>query len=208
MTNKLRKSIPRGDASGGLIMPRSESPRAGQEGQIQMTTARPSRGGTVTFEGEYATITFERSIRHPIRVVWEALTESEHLARWYMTRARLDAREGGSIDYRSGPAQYHVTGKILVWQPPRVFEHEWNVEPRKELPKGEKSIVRWELTPDGEGTLLRLTHKRLTRQTAIGFSSGIHAFLDRLENELDGAPLVDWRTRVDEVRSNYPGWGA
>ncbi len=173
-----------------------------------MAAARPSRGGTVTFEGEYATITFERSIRHPIGVVWEALTESEHLARWYLTRARLDAREGGSIDYRSGPAQYHVTGKILVWQPPRVFEHEWNVEPRKELPKGEKSIVRWELTPDGEGTLLRLTHKRLTRQTAIGFSSGIHAFLDRLENELDGAPLVDWRTRVDEVRSNYPGWGA
>jgi len=173
-----------------------------------MTTARPSRGGTVTFEGEYATITFERSIRHPIHVVWEALTESEHLARWYMTRAHLDPREGGSIDYRSGPAQYHVTGKILVWQPPTVFEHEWNVEPRKELPKGEKSIVRWELTPEGEGTLLRLTHKRLTRQTAIGFSSGIHAFLDRLENELDGAPLVDWRTRVDEVRSNYPGWGA
>lgn len=208
MTNKLRESIPTGDASGGLIMPRSESPRAGQGGQIQMTATRPSRGGTVTFEGEYATITFERSIRHPIRVVWEALTESEHLARWYMTRARLDAREGGNIDYRSGPAQYHVTGKILVWQPPRVFEHEWNVEPRRELPKGEKSIVRWELTPDGEGTLLRLTHKRLTRQTAVGFSSGIHAFLDRLENELDGVPLVDWRTRVDEVRLNYPGWGA
>ena len=208
MTTEPRESIPTGDTSGALIMPGSESPRAGQGGQIQMTAGRPSPGGTVTFEGEYATITFERSIRHPIRVVWEALTESDHLARWYMTRARLDAREGGSIDYRSGPAEYHVTGKILVWQPPRVFEHEWNVEPRKELPKGEKSIVRWELTPDGEGTLLRLTHKRLTRQTAIGFSSGIHAFLDRLENELDGAPLVDWRTRVDEVRSNYPGWGA
>src|SRR5437879_9803383 len=136
MTNKLRKSIPRGDASGGLIMPRSESPRAGQGGQIQVTTARPSRGGTVTFEGEYATITFERSIRHPIRVVWEALTESEHLARWYMTRARLDAREGGSIDYRSGPAQYHVTGKIIVWQPTRVFEQEWYVGHRKMQPEG------------------------------------------------------------------------
>src|SRR5207245_7787310 len=74
-----------------------------------------------------------------------------------------------------------------------------------ELPKGEKSIVRWELTPDGEGTILRITHKRLTRPTAIGFTSGIHAFLDRLEDELDDVPLVDWRTRVDEVRANYPG---
>jgi len=173
-----------------------------------VTTPHSSRAGTVTFEGGYATITFERRVRHPIQVVWEALTESEHLARWYMTRARLDAREGGSIDYQSGPAQYHVTGKILTWRPPRVFEHEWNVEPRKELPKGEKSIVRWELTPDGDGTILRITHKRLTRPTAIGFVSGIHAFLDRLEDELDGVPLVDWRTRVDEVRANYPGWEA
>src|SRR2546427_13116646 len=78
MTTELHESSPRGDASGGLIMPRSESRRAGQGGQIQMTAGRPSRGGTVTFEGEYATITFERSIRHSIRVVWEALTESEH----------------------------------------------------------------------------------------------------------------------------------
>src|SRR2546421_12861190 len=207
MTTELHESSPRGDASGGLIMPRSESPRAGQGGQTQMTAGRPSRGGTVTLEGEYATIPFERSIWPPIRVVWEALTESEHLARWYMTRARLDAREGGSIDYRSGPAQSHVTGKILVWQPPRVFEHEWNVEPRKELPKGEKSVVRWELTPDGDDTLLRITHKRLTRATAIGFVSGIHAFLDRLEDELDGSPLTDWAARVAEVRANYPQRG-
>ncbi len=173
-----------------------------------MTTPHTSRGGTLTFEGEYATITFERSIRHPVHFVWEALTESEHLARWYMTKARLDARAGGSIDYWSGPAQFHVTGKILAWQPPRVFEHEWNVEPRKELPKGEKSIVRWDLTPDGDATLLRLTHRRLTRQTAIGFASGIHAFLDRLEDELDGAPLSDWGARVNEVRAQYPRWGA
>src|SRR5439155_7052272 len=74
MTTELHESGPRGDASGGLIMPRSESPRAGQRGQIQMTAGRPSRSGTVTFEGEYATITFERSIQHSIRVVWEALT--------------------------------------------------------------------------------------------------------------------------------------
>src|SRR5438093_1287629 len=125
-----------------------------------------------------------------------------------MCPGRLGAREGGSIDYRSGPAQYPGTGKILTWRPPRVFEHEWNVEPRKELLKGEKSIVRWELTPDGDGTILRITHRLLTRPTAIGFTSGIHAFLDRLEDELDGVPPVDWRTRVDEVRANYPGWDA
>src|SRR5437870_1397387 len=103
MTTEPRESIPTGDTSGALIMPGSESPRAGHGVQIQMTAGRPLQGGTVTFEGEYATITFERSIRHPIRVVWEALTESEHLARWYLTRARLDAREGGEHRLQERP---------------------------------------------------------------------------------------------------------
>lgn len=101
-----------------------------------MTTFHSSRAGTLTFEGDYATLTFERRISHPVQVVWEALTEPEHLARWYLTKARVEAREGGSIDYLTGPAQVHVTGKILIWEPPRVFEHEWNVEPQKGSPEG------------------------------------------------------------------------
>ncbi len=159
--------------------------------------------GTVTYEGEYATITFERRYSHPIDTVWNALTDPEHLARWYMTKARLEARPGGSIDYVSGVSQFHVTGKILTWDPPRVFEHEWNVEPREFLPRGERSVVRWELTSDGDGTILRITHRHLTAQTAKGFVAGTHAFLDRLGDELDGRPLTNWVKRVDELRAVY-----
>lgn len=172
-----------------------------------MTTSTASRTGTLTFDGDVATLAFERRLRHPVQVVWEAITEPEHLARWYMTRARLEGREGGSIEFVTGLAQVRATGKILTWDPPRVFEHEWNVEPRKDLSKGEKTIMRWELAPEGDGTLLRFTHRRLTRQTAIVFAGGMHGFLDRLENDLDGVPLVDWITRINEVRTNYPQWG-
>src|SRR6266550_1104806 len=136
------------------------------------------------------------------------ITKPEHLAQWYLTQARLDPRRGGTIDYLSGPARLHVTGKILAWEPPRVFEHEWNVEPRKDLPKGERSIVRWELTPVGDTTLLRFSHRRLTRQTAVVFAGGMHAFLDRLEDQLEGRPLGNWLARVGEVRSEYPQWGS
>jgi uncharacterized protein YndB with AHSA1/START domain len=188
--------------SGGIKTARRPS-GAGAE-RDPMTTSETMKPGTVSFEGEHATIAFERRYRHPVETVWAALTDPEHLARWYMTKARLDARTGGSIDYVSGISQFHVTGKILTWDPPRVFEHEWNVEPREYLPKGERSVIRWELTRDGEGTILRVTHRRLTRQTALGFVSGTHAFLERLEDELDGKPLRNWVKRVEELRPVYP----
>jgi len=53
----------------------------------------------------------ERFIDAPPRLVWEALTKSEHLKNWYMpkawgrvTRAEMDVRPGGvfSIDIASG----------------------------------------------------------------------------------------------------------
>jgi uncharacterized protein YndB with AHSA1/START domain len=171
-----------------------------------MANAIPQRRGNLTFDGDYATLTFERRLRHPVHAVWEAITDPDHLAHWYMTRAQIDARAGGSIDFVTSPAQVHATGKILTWDPPRVFEHEWNVGPIKEvLTQGERSIVRWELIPEGDITILRFTHRRLTRQTATIFAGGMVAFLDRLENQLDGDPLVDWAARVEKIRAGERG---
>lgn len=164
--------------------------------------------GKVIFEGDHATLNFERRLRHPPEAVWEAITKPEELARWYMTRAKIDARPGGRIDFIAGISQFHVTGNILVWDPPRVFEHEWNVEPHKYLPNGERAIIRWELVRDGNETVLKLIHRNLNRNTAIGFSAGTHAFLDRLEAHLDNTPLPDWSKRVSEMRPNYPSWGS
>lgn len=169
-----------------------------------MASARPSGTGAVTYEGDTATITFERRIRHPVEAVWAALTEPGQLARWYLTEARIEGRPGGSLDYVSGPNRLHVTGKVLTWDPPRVFEHEWNLEPQPWMPNGERSLVRWELTPDGDGTVLRVTHRRLSRALASGFVAGVHAFLDRLEEQLDGLPLTDWTARVEALRASYP----
>ncbi|MGI0090575.1 MAG: SRPBCC family protein [Nitrososphaerales archaeon] len=166
-----------------------------------------SQLGNVIVEGEYATLRFERRLPHPPEAVWEAITEPGQLAQWYMTKAQIDGRVGGSIDFIAGISQLHVTGKILVWDPPHVLEHEWNVEPRRELPKGERTVIRWELVREGNGeTLLKLTHRNLTRQTSMGFAPGTHAFLDRLEAHLNKAHLPDWIKRVEEMRSSYPSW--
>lgn len=154
-----------------------------------------------------ATLTFRRTYRHAIEHVWEAISTPEGLAAWLMcTEARIDGRAGGSIEMISGPRRYHSTGTILTWEPPRVLEYEWNVAPLPEMPQGERAIFRYELTARGDATDVLVTYSRITKQTARGFLPGLHAFLDRLEAQLDGAVLPDWMQRFEEVREAYPEW--
>jgi uncharacterized protein YndB with AHSA1/START domain len=193
-----------GAASGALKTARRL--RDGHDGgTIAVTASRSSRLGSVAVQGDHATITFERRMRHPVEEVWKALTEPEHLARWYVTEAVIEGRTGGSIDLRMGPGQLHVTGRILAWEPPYVFEYEWKVQPWQGMPKGEEAVVRWELRPEGRDTLLTLTHRNLTRRSALGAMPSMHVVLDRLATELAGEPLGDFRTAVAEVQGLYSG---
>lgn len=160
--------------------------------------------GAVITSGDKATLVFRRRLEHSPEEVWKALTDPAELSRWYMTKATIDAREGGSIDFVSGPSRLHVTGRILVWKPPLVFEHEWKVEPRPELQSGEDAIIHWELYGDAGGTILHLEHRRLNAQTALGFAPGTHAFMDRLEAHLGRKPLPNWQERYQQVATQYP----
>lgn len=165
-----------------------------------------SRGRLVE-SGEYATLTFRRSYRHAPWHVWDAIATPEGLRAWLMcSYALIEGRVGGRIELVSGPTGYRSTGKILAWEPPRVFEYEWNVAPVREMPDGEQAIFRYELTPNGDLTEVLVTYQRITKQTARGFLSGLHAFLDRLEAQLDGRALPDWMVRFDQLKEEYPEW--
>ena len=163
--------------------------------------------GTLVEEGDHATLTFRRAYRHRPEHVWAALTTPEGLREWLLcTEAVIEGRAGGRIEMVSGPPGYRSTGEILIWEPPRVLEYEWNVAPVPEMPKGERAIFRYELSADGDWTRVLVTYRRLTRKSARGFLPGLHAFLDRLEAQLDGRPLPDWLARFGELRAHYPQW--
>lgn len=165
-----------------------------------MSSVEPQ--GRVIVEGDRATLIFERRLTHPIERVWAAITEPAERDRW-MGKTRIDAREGGSVEtVASGPPvppdMKRMTGRILVWDPPRVFEHEWHqqiVEP---------GVVRYELTADGAGTLLRLTHRGLGIPNANGFRPGTQAYLDRLQALLDGTVLPGWLERYEQIAGHGP----
>ena len=162
-------------------------------------TQRPALGH-VEESGDQATLTYTRHLRHPPEVVWESSTEPDELSKWYLRDSRIEPRLGGRIDFSYGPGR--VTGTILVWDPPHVFEHELIVD-RPGFPKGEYGVIRWELTREGDGTTLKLTHRELPKQGARNFAAGMHAILDRLEAHLNKSPMPDWQERQDEVRASY-----
>ena len=94
------------------------------------------RKGRLTLEGEYATIMFRRILHHPPELVWQAITDPDELKGWLMCSfAKIDGRTGGTVEMVSGPKQFHVKGKILAWDPPNVYEHEWKVSPVAEMPR-------------------------------------------------------------------------
>jgi uncharacterized protein YndB with AHSA1/START domain len=166
------------------------------------------KSGTVTIEGGYATLRYERRLSHSPEVVWKAITDPRELAVWFNTKAAIDARPGGTIDFVSAPSGFHTTGRILVWDPPRIFEHEWHIASHPHIPGGEpESVIRWELVQDAAGsTLLTVTHRHLTKSTALGFAPGMHAFLERLAAHLDREALPGWMERYAAVQGSYPSW--
>lgn len=166
--------------------------------------------GRLTLDGDHAVLTFVRHLPHPVEAVWAALTDPAQRAAWFGATT-LDPRTGGLIEtVPAGPPtpvpDKRITGRIRVWDPPYVLEHEWHQA------IVEDSVVRYELSRDGEGTLLRFTHRGLGVRNARGFTPGTHAFLDRLQSHLAGAPLPHWGRRYAELAAQdpdgLPGWAS
>lgn len=157
--------------------------------------------GTLLVDDGAATLRFERRLPHPIGEVWSAITDPAARARWFGL-TNIEGRAGGLIetvpdDPPVPEAMKRMRGRILVWDPPHVFEHEWVqqiVEP---------GVVRYELRSDGESTVLTFTHRGLGVADARGFIPGTHAYLDRLAAVLGGTPIPDWSDRFAELRHAY-----
>jgi uncharacterized protein YndB with AHSA1/START domain len=155
--------------------------------------------GTLTVDGDHVTMTFRRRLPHPIEKVWAAITDPDERKAWFgETTIDGETIEMLPDDPPAAPDAKRVTGRILVWQPPHVFEHEWNQR------IVEAGVVRYELTEDGDGTLLTFTHHGLSERNAKGFIPGTHAFFDRLAAHLAAQPLPGWSERYAELSPAYP----
>jgi uncharacterized protein YndB with AHSA1/START domain len=163
--------------------------------------SEPTPAGAITITGDRATLTYERRLPYAIDAVWSALTDPAQRALW-LGATTIEGRKGGMIETVTDgppapPERRHMSGRILTWDPPRVLEHEW-------LQQGVRaSVVRYELTADGDATLLHFTHAGLQIPEARGYGPGHHAYLDRLRAALDGCDVPDWGQRYATAQPAY-----
>jgi uncharacterized protein YndB with AHSA1/START domain len=186
------------DALEALLAGRDEADDVWWE---RFTERRPAYEGIgiVAPSGDSFSVSFERRIAAPVEAVWSAVTEREQLIRWF-TDTRIEPRVGGTVLVDFGEPGT-ASGSVLAWDPPRLLEFEWRSSVT------DASILRIELEPDGETTLLRLEHRGISEELAQDLGAGWHAYLDGLADLFEGTS-GDWTARERRVRPLYEGQAA
>ena len=131
-------------------------------------------------------LTLRRHLTAPPPTVYAAWTDPEMLTRWFgpaeaeILEADLDPRVGGSyrVLMRTSDGEEHgVGGMYREVRPDRrlVFTWAWRSTPERE------SLVTVDLRPEGEGTVLTLTHAEFFDEAARDrHNAGWSGALDKL----------------------------
>lgn len=143
---------------------------------------------------------FERRLAHPIDRVWEALTRPDELIRWWGD-ADVELIQGGrftmrwlNTDEEGNRAVMEST--IEQIEPPRLLE----------LTGGIHGDLRWELRPEGDGTVLTFQSTvELPEDFRARVLAGWHYHLDALADALAGRPteLVELEGRWEPIHERY-----
>ena len=132
--------------------------------------------GTLEHVEDRWQLRFTRRLPHPPDKVWRALTEPEHLAAWFPTEIHGERAAGAPLRFvfRSDKAP-PFEGEMLTYDPPRTLEFRWGPD-----------VLRFDLEPDGDGTVLTLVDRLEAQGKAARDAAGWHSCLDVLEHHLRG----------------------
>jgi uncharacterized protein YndB with AHSA1/START domain len=150
--------------------------------------------GTNERGADEVTLRFTRRLPHPPAKVWRALTEPEHLAAWFPTTVEGDLEAGAPLRFSFRELNMPgFEGSMRACDPPKLLEFDWGDE-----------RLRFELSPDGDGTVLSFSASFAEVGRAARDGAGWHTCLDLLGFEL-AAGSAPWRQddRWRQVHSVY-----
>lgn len=121
--------------------------------------------------------------------VWEALTNAEEISAWLMATSDFKAEKGARFTMQAKPMgkwDGKIYGEILIVEKPNILSYTWKGDQMNS-----NTVIKWTLTPSGNGTLLIMEHTGFA-----GFSDfilglfhtmGWKKFLKKLKNRVENA---------------------
>ena len=99
-------------------------------------------------------------IEAPIDVVWEVVTQPEHLKRWFCDEAEIELQPGGAgtitWDLKATNPPTAVTLQVEAIDAPRLFSYRWVFPRGEEARAGNSTLVEFTLSEEGAGTRLKV----------------------------------------------------
>jgi uncharacterized protein YndB with AHSA1/START domain len=126
----------------------------------------------------------ERHMAAPPSVVYSYLTDSKGWAAWQGEEATIEARPGGIFRMKMAGGQT-AGGQFMELVPDRRVVFTWGWVDTPGIPAG-STTVEIDLVPDGEGTLVRLTHRNLPPEESVPHRQGWEHYLGRLGVRAEG----------------------
>ena len=127
----------------------------------------------------------ERRVAARPAAVYAYLTDSVRWARWQGATASIDAVPGGSFLMTMATGQT-AEGRFVELIPDRKVVFTWGWTGNPNVPPG-SSTVEIDLVPDGDGTVIALTHRGLTPEGRMAHEVGWAHYLPRLASAAEGA---------------------
>jgi uncharacterized protein YndB with AHSA1/START domain len=109
---------------------------------------------------EFGSIEREIYVEASPEVVFEVVSSPEHVKQWWPDDARYEAVPGaaGDIVFGDCNAGGNVVALTVVdVRPPRTFSFRWTHPAGEPAREGNSLLVTFDLTPAGDGTLVRMT---------------------------------------------------
>ncbi len=163
---------------------------------------------TFTAVGDGYELAFERRLNHPPEKVWRVLTERDLLRQWFPCDVLGEWKVGEGLQFvfqhgeGDGLPEEDLRGEVLAVDPPKLLEFSWG-----------KYRYRCELSPEGDGCLLRFTESLADPSEGARTAAGWEMCFENFEAILQGVEVAlfvyeAWQAKFEKyVRKFEPEMG-
>lgn len=133
---------------------------------------------------ESPTVVVERRVDAVPAAVYAFLTESDRWAAWQGAAASIEPTPGGLFRMQMANGAT-ARGQFVELVENRRVVFTWGWIDMPGIPPG-STVVEIDLLPDGDGTLIRLTHRDLPPDEIARHTAGWHHYVHRLAARAQG----------------------